>query len=389
MPEGSSNIGDSNIISAMQQLGNKEAAELRAEQQTSKGAFLESQTEVVNPFARLKDKSELIKDQGPRIREMLKAKSTDARLLPIEKFKDTAEGFQRRNPELKAPDLMLLRSKIKPGDTKEDILKTLQEEYPDLTLLDEVLDFLLQTTDGELAETIKEAKQEIHDQHAREITAGKNITPQARLAAEGGIGTPTALRDMYRDITGNPRDSTTLFEELSQKYEFKDLKKVINFLLHSLGADMKATGPSIPKGLLHRLFTETRSLQAILGVYRFFLGRMPLVTKMMKEQEIPLPDELTFESISKQFMTLSADRYPTSAKVLQQAVKLGIEKWIIAKIIVFSQMRDAIRQVAMNQIYKTLQHRDELYMCILEALEDLEDQLDDLEEQQEADEDDN
>ena len=52
-------------------------------------------------------------------------------------------------------------------------------------------------------------------------------------------------------------------------------------------------------------------------------------------------------------------------------------------------MRDAIRQVAMNQIYKTLQHRDELYMCILEALEELEDQLDDLEEQQEADEDDN
>ncbi len=35
----------------------------------------------------------------------------------------------------------------------------------------------------------------------------------------------------------------------------------------------------------------------------------------------------------------------------------------------------------MNQIYRSVQHRDELYMMIIEALEDLEDELEELEEQ--------
>jgi len=64
------------------------------------------------------------------------------------------------------------------------------------------------------------------------------------------------------------------------------------------------------------------------------------------------------------------------------AGRLGIEDWILAKIFVLSQMRDAVREVAMALIYKTLQHRDELYLAILEALEDLEDELEEMEEKE-------
>ncbi len=159
------------------------------------------------------------------------------------------------------------------------------------------------------------------------------------------MGTPTNLRDLYRDVTGNPRDSNTMFEELSQKYAFKELKKVIDFLLHSLGADMKSQGPSIPRGLLHRLFSETRSLQAILGVYRFFRGRMRLVESLFQKEGIDVPEELNFETMAKAFMALASDRYPSSSKVKDTAVKLGIEKWIQAKIIALSQLRDAVREV--------------------------------------------
>src|SRR5262249_53146174 len=150
-------------------------------------------------------------------------------------------------------------------------------------------------------------------------------------------GTPTTLRDLYRDITATPRDSSTLFEELANRYAFKELKKVIDYLLHSLGADMKSKGPSIPRAFLQRLLTETRSLQAILGVYRFFKGRMNLMENLFDKEGLDWPSQLTFESIARQFMALTAERYPNAAKVLQMAVKLGIEKWLIAKIIVFSQ----------------------------------------------------
>lgn len=371
-------------LEAMKEVGKEETLELKAEQAESKAAFMESCEEAVNPFAaKFATKQKDIKTHKSRVQKMMKPGET-RRLLPVEAIKDSANKFQRRNQELQENVLVLLRERIKPGDTKEDILRTLAEFYPDVSLADEVLEFLLETTEGDLAKTVQEAKDEFEQQHAREIAAGRNIGTQAREAAEKGLGTATSMRDMYREITGNPRDSTTLFEELAAKYEFKDLKKVVDFLLHSLGADMKSKGPSIPRGMLHRLFTETRSLQAILGVYRFFRNRMRLVNKMFQKEGLELPQQLSFENIAKQFMALCADRYPTSAKVLQGASKLGIEKWIIAKIIVFSQMRDGIREVAMAQIYKTLQHRDELYMAILEALEDLEDQLEDLAEKEEG-----
>lgn len=375
-------------LQAMQDVAKEEQQELRAEQLTSKQNFMQAQEEAINPFAaRFATKQKDIKSHKSRVQKMKAAKGPEARLLPVERIKDQADQFQRRNPELRSNILTILREQIKPDDTKEEILRKLAEFYPDVSLADEALEFLLQTTEGELAETVKEAKDEFEKLHGREIAAGRNIGEVARDAASKGLGTATSMRDLYRDITGNPRDSTTLFEELSTKYAFKDLKKVIDFMLHSLGTDMKAKGPSIPRGLLHRLLTETRSLQAILGVYRFFRGRMRLVEKMFHENGMDVPAELNFESLAKQFMSLAQERYPSSAKVFQTAIKLGIEKWITAKIIVFSQMRDAVREVAMNLIFKSLQHRDEMYLAVLEALEDLEDQLEDLLKEEEEDED--
>ncbi len=374
-------------LEAMKEVAQEEQVELRAEQEESQSAFLNQQEEAINPFAaRIKRTEKTLKNNRSRVNKNLQPGEKAHRLLPVEQIKKFADEYSRRNPEFKANILTLLREHIKPGDDKETILKKILEFYSDVSLVDEVFDFLLETTEGELARVVKEAKDDFNQQFGREIVAGKNITQEARMAAEKGLGTPTSLRDLYRDITGNPRESATLFEELSNRYSFKELKKVIDYLLHSLGADMKSKGPSIPRGLLHRLLTETRSLQAILGVYRFFKGRMHLMEGLFSKEGMDMPSQLTFESVSKQFMSLAAERYPSAAKVLQVAAKLGIEQWLIAKIIVFSQLRDAVREVAVNQVYKSIQHRDELYMAIIEALEDLEDELEELTEKEEDEE---
>ena len=376
--------GQDITIKAMQQAGLDTQTELNAERQDSQAAFIMDQKEAVNPFgSRMQTTQKSIKASKTRVQKMMEAGEKHARLLPIEMIKDMAGRFQQRNPELRSNVLVLLREYIKPGDTAEEILKKVMEFYPDVSLADEALEFLLTTTDGELANKVQEARDALNQDRGREIAAGRNIGAQAREASEKGLGTPSNLRDLYRDVTGNPRDSNTMFEELSQKYAFKELKKVVDFLLHSLGSDMKSQGPSIPRGMLHRLVTETRSLQAILGVYRFFRNRMHLMETLFEKEHIELPAKLNFELMAKAFMTLAAERYPSSAKVKESAVRLGIEKWIHAKIIALSQLRDAVREVAMNQIYRSVQHRDELYMAIIEALEDLEDELEELEEQQE------
>ncbi|MCB1112018.1 MAG: hypothetical protein H7A37_02905 [Chlamydiales bacterium] len=370
-------------LEAMKEVAKDTRLELSAERETAKEAFMERLQELVNPFAKkAKSKRKDKAQQLQRIKQMLKSGDKAKRMETLKQITRRADDFQRRNPELKSKTLMLLREQIKPDDTKDEILEKLRRFYPDVTLSDEALEFLDETTEGELNMAVMEAKDELNEKFEREITAGRNISEQARQAE--GIGTPTALRDMYRDITGNPREPQTLFAELSSRYAFKDLQKVVSFLLHSLGADMKSKGPSIPHGELHRLLTETRTLQAILGVYRFFKGRMILMNKLFNKEGLKMPQQLNFEIVAKQFMGLCSERYPSADKVLRLAGKLGIEKWIIAKIIVFSQMRDAVREVSLGKVYKSLQHRDELFMALIEALEELEDEWEDYQDEHES-----
>lgn len=377
-------LGGNITVEAMRRVAADEKQELSAEQETSQLNFLTAVEEATNPFAaKAQMRRKEIKSRFNTVQKMLQSGEKAHRLTPVEKMKNTADEFQRKNPELKSSALVTLREMIKPQDTPEEILRKVLEFFPDVYLADEALQYLIETTEGELTQNVLNAKADLLKRFDREIVAGRNISRVAREASEQGLGAPTSLRDLYRDITGNPRDSQTLFGELAQKYAFKDLKKVIDFLFHSLGADLKAKGPSIPRGLLHRLLTETRSLQAIMGVYRFFRTRMRLIKSQFDSKGLTVPEQLNFELLAKQFMVLAGDRYPSADKALQLATKLGIEKWLIAKIIVLSQLRDAVREMAVNQIYVTYQHRDEVYGSLIEALERLEEELEELEEREE------
>jgi len=369
-------------FTTMNEVGKEKSLELYAENLTSKKEFRTDMEEMINPFAKKIQKKEKPRSaQLSRIAKMLKQGEKSDRLEQMRYLERHAQEFEKKNPELKAKVLLLLRGQIKPGDTKEQILKKIFDFYPDVTLADEVLDFLLETTAGELNKEIQESKEELNETYSREIIAGRNISAIAQQSQS--LGSPTSLRDLYRDITGTPRDTTTLFDELTRLYPFKELKKVLKFLFHSVGNDMKSKGPSIPRGQLHSLMQETRTLQAILGVYRFFAGRSRLINSMFAKEGLKTPEKLNFEIMAKNFMNLCAERYPTSGKVLKLAKTMGIDKWLIAQIIIFSQMRDAVREVAMNQIFRSLQHRDELYSAIIEALEDLEDAWQEEEEEEE------
>lgn len=88
------------------------------------------------------------------------------------------------------------------------------------------------------------------------------------------------------------------------------------------------------------------------------------------------PTKFTWEALSEIFMGIVAERYPTSDKVLQYLKDLGCDT-LEAKIIAIGQLRDAVRSVSLTQIYRSVQHRDEVYMAIIEASEQLEDELED------------
>lgn len=310
------------------------------------------------------------------------AKKKDKALLEVARIEKISNEFNKKNPELLKRSLSLLLSRISPNDTKEEILQKVLEMYPDHSLADDALDFLLETAKGKHKEEIRKAKEDLNFKYGREVKAGKNIAEQAREFSKQGLGSPTGLRSLYREVTGNPRDANTLFNELTSKFTYDKMKTAIDFLLHSLGGDLKSKGPSISRGELHQLLSEARKLQGILGIFRFFKSRMNLISGAFERQGLTLPMLITFEMLARQFMKAIQERYPSADKLLKMALQLGLSEEMLAQVIILTQMRDGIRQVA-PKLFKNDQHRQDLLNAFMDAIEELDERLEEEEEDEE------
>ena len=304
----------------------------------------------------------------------------EKKIEKLENLQEAASRFQRNNEELKAKTLLILRESLTEDDSPEELLNKILRIYPDHALADEAIDFLIETTEGSLKRTLFVAKEQLNRTFAREVAAGRNIGVQSRAFEKEGLGGAATLRDLYRDITGNAREPLKLFEELTDKFPYDKLKTAISFLLHALGADLKSKGPSISRAELARLITETRSLQGILGIFTFFQSRMSLMQKQFNESDLLFPMRLNFETLAKIFIKMLTERYINPEKVLQYAKLLGISEEVAAQIIIFTQYRDAIRQIA-PRYYRNQLHRDEVLKALVDTLEDLEEEYEEEEDE--------
>lgn len=300
----------------------------------------------------------------------------------VSKAEEPEARAKKQNPEFEKKQLILLRASISEKDSAEDILQKVLETFSDYTLADDALNYLLETSKGDLASKIREAKQILYDNFKRQIVAGKNMSIHARIISSEGLGSPSTMRDMYRDFTGNPQDPNLLFAKLSEKYNFENLRKVIRFLLHSLGSDLKSKGPSIPSGELYKLLTDVRILQAILGVYIFFNGRIKLIKGQFRHFGLLLPSQVCTENLAKLFMKLLNERYLASEKLIKDTQLLGVFDELQAQIILLTQFRDATRQIA-PRLYRNSKQKEELLMAIIDTLEELEEDLEEKEEKEE------
>jgi type III secretion protein W len=329
-------------------------------------------TNLLAVFRNFKTLDEIKKGQTEK--QEAKKLDTEAKVFTSQEVEDSANRYETNNYELRARSLLNLRSSISNKDSNEQILNKVLRMYPDHALADETLDFLGETTQGEVHKTIGLAKELLNQNFKREVISGRNIATQAREFAKEGLGAPTSLRDLYRDITGTPRDPLQLFQELTEKFRYDKLATAIKFLLHSLGADLRAKGASIPRGELKRLIDETRSLQGIMGIFRFFQSRMRLMQQQFVSYNLVFPPRLNFEVLARLFAKILAERYISADKVLQFSHTIGLSEEAAAQLIIFTQYRDAIRQIA-PRYYRNPQHRDDLQKAIIEALENLEDTL--------------
>jgi type III secretion protein W len=303
----------------------------------------------------------------------------------VEKLTEIAEKYQKKNPELQARTLKQLMVRISKKDSVDEIIEKLTTTFVDISLVDEAADFLLETADADMRPILEGVKKKLDLLYHREIAAGKNIGAQSRAFSEKGLGSPTALRDLYREITANPRDAHTLYHELVNKFSFPQMRFILGFLLHSLGADLKASGPSISRADLSRMINETRNMQAILGVYRYFFSRRDLIAKSFNRCGLVPSSIINFEVLAKLFMFFIQDRYPSVDKALILSQQLGIANDLLAQLIIYLQFRDAMRQVS-PRLFRDDRQRQEILMCFIETLENLEEEQEKMEKKRKKEE---
>lgn len=369
-----------NLSSIAAKQGQADAKRSLAKQVTAEDRFQANAQSSYNSMAGAKasERNERFKGLEQRHSASTKGKD-DNDDLDVERIEGTSEkteedlsqSFSKKNPELPASKLQNLRQSLDNNSSEQDIFESVMQAFEDPTLADEALEFLQQSTTGELKQKVSVVRKLLNQEKAREIIAGKNIDGVAKeYALQGLAASPSDLRNLYRDITGNPRDHETLFEELSTKYAYDNLKEIVNFLLKGMSFDMKSKGPSIAAPELMRLMSETRDLQSILWVYLFFKERLKMIRKQYERQGVPYKEELTFEKLAKAFMKVVKERYPSVMKILKEADSLGLLE-DEEKVIILSQYRDAIRGLS-PRVYKSLKHRQELLLALLETLDQLE-----------------
>jgi len=363
-----------NLARIEQKTTQTEASKILARQVASQDSVKESMEEGFNPAAVEREQGRMGKFRPLTSRHKPPADSKKIEKVGAKAEEDLAQNFQKRNPELPPDKLTRLKQNIPENATPEEILEYVQEVFKDPTLADEAMEYLEHTSQGDLKEAVKEARAMFFEQKGREIIAGRNVDSVAKAFHKKGLGQdPTELRDLYRSIIGEPRDHNVLFSELSESYPFDQLKLVVAFLLKGMGYDLKSKGPSIPQAELMRLMTELRNLQSILWVYLFFKGRMKLVKSMFKryQGDPKILKRMTFEWLAKIFIKIVEEKYPNAPGFLKATRKLGFDE--NTQIILFTQFRDAIRGLS-PRIYRSVKHRQDLLLVILEILEELEEE---------------
>jgi len=338
----------------------------------------------------------MLRRQGPRLDHLLRrlartfsSKTSKDELEEeviveaIQEIERAAEEFYNKNPmEVEKDQLRDLRKSINDDDSPNEILRKVLKYYPDYALADMAFDFLLDITHGKLRENVEIAKKIFYQNFEHEIAAYKNTLVLSQVFAKEGLGVPSNLRALYRDISTNPHDPHLLFDKLSKNFTYDHLRKVIRYLLHSLGADLTSKGPSIDRGELYKLFSDVRTLQAILGVYLFFRSRMKLLRTLFTKNQMDLPKGLNFENIAKSFMELLKDKAVSPEKVSTQIDNLNVRE-LVGRIFVTTQMRDGIRNVA-PRLYKTEKQKQEILQAIITLIEDMDDILLEAEEEENA-----
>ena len=128
-------------VLSTEELFAKEAVEIaefeNAQAEETTAHLIEFFEDTVNPLVgNYASKEKSIKEHRIQKAAEVTKPEVKQKVIPEREAKDSASKFEKRNPELRAQSLINLLKKAQDCKTKEDLLKLLEEYYPDPLLAD-------------------------------------------------------------------------------------------------------------------------------------------------------------------------------------------------------------------------------------------------------------
>ena len=347
-----------------------------AQQVSAKDRLIEQLEEAFNPASAQRAQSRLNRFKTLEERaQTLKKQAEEGQLIQQiqpRTQEDLGTSSQLLKEELSQESLESLLQTLPQEGSVEQILEHVLKFFKDPFLANSAFEYLRRMTQGDLKLKIDQAKELLEQRFTTELKAATNINPAANNFATQLQTAPSQLRELYYLLSKEQKEHNELFIYLSKHYSFEQLKPIIHFLLKAVGYDLKAKGPSIEPSLLMKLLKEARMLQSILWIYLFFKDRQSMIEKLYAQHQLTYPQELNFEALAQRYIDIVEEKYPSKTKLLNLLSHLSSQPQ--AQEILLTQFRDAIRSTSLK-IYRSLKHRQDLLLLILEVLEDLDEEL--------------
>lgn len=233
-----------------------------------------------------------------------------------EAFSDQQENLPDFEEFSNSPEFKKFMAQLRKGqrsETYEEIKNALDTNFDDPTLKHAALIGAIKLLEGqpgqeELKELLQQILKELLDSNGAEVRAGYNVSWVAESIAKGETDLIAQLRDFYCQIVFSDQSLVDTYHAImhdfpdeierkkreeekknKQKYVTEEvdgpegqarLEKALEFLMKSLGEELKSNRPSLEPSMLKKVLDGLCEMEFFRNTYRSFLD---MLTKLNKD----------------------------------------------------------------------------------------------------------
>lgn len=215
--------------------------------------------------------------------------------------------------------------------------------------------------DADIAASVRDALESLHDDRGPEIRAGLNSASAASDYADGDPAKASALRECYRETVLGREALGETFNAVLDRFGASDVRRSIDFLVRAAGDDLSARGPSTAPAELKSIMEDLYQLEVLATVLD---GCHEVSDVMQREYSVATvkPDKLM-----QRLVGLTGERWVSSDRISGLTREMGIFD-SEAAVGFLTRVKGIIREMPLK-VFNDPESRNKLMSVAQEALD--------------------